>query len=134
MEKRKSERMDMSKYIGARKSDGSDYKIMSAIVQKHEKFGYGVKLTTEAIQLTTEDDVKLGGKKITASVIFKLGFDEVKKELFVVEDSKLDKFLISKNIDVERIPSTAKKGDELDLFWGIPVKIQMKENGFLTFV
>ena len=132
MEIRKSERIDMSKYVGAKKRNNESYKIMSAILQKHDKFGYGIKLETENIELTPEDSEKL--KDVKASVIFKVGFDETKQELFIVEDSKFDKFLKTKKIDAERLPSDAKVGQELELFWGVPVVLMVKDNGYLTFL
>lgn len=134
MEKRKSEKLDLSKYIGAKKSDGECYRVVKAILTRHEKYGYSLKMETEPIELTAEDKKKMSDKVICASVIFKVGFDEAKNEIFVVEGSKLDKFMTSKNVDFQTVPSDLKEGQDADIFWGIPVNIQTKDNGFLTFV
>lgn len=96
------------------------------------KFGEGVKLTGESLELVGQDTLP-EGKTLNPSRIFGLSKNK-NGEIIVAEGGHLDKFLQNKNIKTESLPEF-KEGEEISVLLGVHCKVQKNvKNNFLDLV
>lgn len=123
MRRTEVKKFDVTKYVG------SKAKIATAEIIAG-KYGEVIKVETEAIPFK-DDDSFADGKVLTASIMLGLAKDE-NGELTIGIDSKADKWLSAKGVDVEKdLPDTVAVGTKIEKLIGVEVVAQKNENGFL---
>lgn len=123
MKRQELEKFDVTKYVGTKAQ------IVVAEVRSG-KYGEVIFLQTNPIPLKDGDKLP-DGKQLSASIM--LGLHKADNgELVVGVDSKTDKWLKGKGINVEKdFPDTVAVGTELKALLGKQVTCQKNENGFL---
>ena len=94
------------------------------------KTRYGLALKVESKVLTTLDN----GVEIRASKLMGFGEDE-ENGLYIIKESKLDKFLESKGVNSESIPEDITEGTTVIELLDKPVTVQMdSKTNFLDLI
>jgi len=93
--------------------------------------GEVLKIIGENVELKGDDSLP-EGKTLNPSAVFGLHKNK-DGEIIIGEDSKLHKFLKSKNIDPAKMPEY-EEGLEVAILQGIKCKIQKNKNNFLDLV
>lgn len=114
-------KLDVTKYVGTKT------RIEVAEVRE-AKFGTILFVETSAIPFKDGDSLP-DGRTLKASIM--LGFSKEGDELTVGIDSKLDKFLKAKGVNVEGIPDSISIGDSVVALIGTEVIAQKNQGGFL---
>lgn len=117
------ERIDVTKYVG------DDVKIVSAIFED-SKYGRVLKVETAPIPFK-EGDTLPEGKKLIASNLLSIMRDEKDDVYYIGKESKTEKFLLGKDIDIEKDIPTPEVGKTVKALIGLTVKVQKKDSGFL---
>lgn len=124
MERRETEKIDVSVYVGV-KAD-----IVIAEVRQMQ-FGKVIYLETGPIKQVDGHRLR-DNKNLTATKILGLMEDNESGRLYIGIDTKADKFLKAKGIDIEKdIPSDINVGDRIKALELKKVTLQKNDNGFL---
>lgn len=125
MKKMELPKIDVVKYVG------EDTMIENAVVV-NTKFGLALKVESAVIPLKDGDELPKD-KHLRASLM--MSFAEVDGEQCVGVDTRLDKFMISKNVKPEDLPDKVEDGNIIESFLGKNCKVQLNaKTGFLDLL
>jgi len=91
------------------------------------KHGEVLRLMSEPLEFKGDDQLP-EGKELRASRIFGLGKSENDGALIIIENSKLEKFLKTKKVDIKKDYGL---GDTIEELVGVSCIVQKTEDGFL---
>ena len=120
MESEKGKSINADNYVGMKTE------IESAKIETM-KHGAVIRVMSKEIKLKEGDELQ-EGKQLRASKILGLGVSETTGSLIVILESKLAKFLTSKNVEIKGDYVT---GDDVKELVGLPVVIQKTDDGYL---
>lgn len=119
-------RTEKGKSINPDQYVGDKVKIESARIEEM-KFGAVVRVESEPLKFKGDDELP-EGKSLRASRILGIGKSEKDGSLVIIENSKLEKFLKSKRVVIER---EYELGENIEELMGVECVVQKTEDGFL---
>lgn len=125
MERKEMEKLDVTKYVG------EDTKVSTAEFREMPH-GKVIFLESETIPFK-ENDTLPNDTKLTATLILPLRESE-DGSVHIGIDSKTDKFLSSKKVDISKDIPDFELGKSIESLVGLKCKAQKNERGFLSLI